>query len=114
MNIVFENPDKVNGQMTITLESADYSEAVEKQLKDYRKKANYPGFRPGMVPMSIIRKQFGTQVKMDAVNKVVGEQLYKYVQDNKIQMLGQPMPSEKQVPQDVEKDETLTFVFDIA
>lgn len=114
MNIVFENPDKVNGQMTITLESADYSAAVEKQLKDYRKKANYPGFRPGMVPMGIVKKQFGTQVKMDVINKTVGEQLYKYVQDNNIQMLGQPLPSEKQVPQDLESDETLTFVFDIA
>lgn len=114
MNIVFENPDKVNGLMTLTIEEVDYKDAVEKQLKDYRKKANFPGFRPGMVPMGLIKKQVGTQVKMDAINKVVGEQIYKYVQDNKIQMLGQPMPSEKQVPQDLEKDTTFTFVFDIA
>ena len=114
MNIVFENPDKVNGLMTITLEESDYSAAVEKQLKDYRKKANIPGFRPGMAPMGLIKKQVGTQVKADVVNKVVGEQLYKYLQDNKIQMLGQPIVSDKQVAQDLEKDTTLTFLFDIA
>lgn len=114
MNIVFENPDKVNGLMTITVEEADYKESVEKQLKDYRKKANIPGFRPGMVPMGLIKKQFGTSVKADVINKFIGEQLYKYVQDNKIQMLGQPLPSEKQEPQDLEHETTFNFVFDIA
>lgn len=114
MNIVFENPDKVNGLMTLTVGEADYKDAVEKQLKDYRKKANVPGFRPGMAPMALLKRQFGTQVKMDAINNIVGEQIYKYVQDNKIQMLGQPLPSEKQVEQDLEKDTEFTFVFDIA
>lgn len=114
MNISFENPDKVNGLMTLTVEEADYKENVEKTLKDYRKKANYPGFRPGMVPMGLIKKQFGTSAKMDAINKLVGEQIYKYVQDNKIQMLGEPLPSEKQEAQDLEKDGPYTFKFDIA
>lgn len=114
MNISFENADKVNGLMTITVESADYQNEVEKTLKDYRKKANVPGFRPGMVPMGLIKRQFGTSVKMDAINKLVGEQIYKYVQDNKIQMLGEPLPSEKQEAQDLEKDGPFTFVFDIA
>ena len=54
MKISFENPDKVNGLLTITVEEADYQASVEKTLKDYRKKANYPGFRPGMVPMGLI------------------------------------------------------------
>lgn len=114
MKIVFENPDKVNGLMTLTVEESDYAAQVEKQLKEYRKKANIPGFRPGMAPMGLIKKQVGTQAKMDVINKVVGEEMYKYVQDNKIQMLGQPIPSENQVPQDLEKDTTFTFVFDIA
>ena len=114
MNISFENPDKVNGLMTLTVEEADYKENVEKTLKDYRKKANYPGFRPGMVPMGLIKKQFGTSAKMDAINKLVGEQIYKYVQDNKIQMLGEPLPSETQAAQDLEKDGPYTFKFDIA
>ena len=114
MNISFENPDKVNGLLTITVEEADYKENVEKTLNDYRKKANYPGFRPGMVPMGLVKKQFGTSAKMDAINKLIGELIYKYVNDNKIQMLGEPLPSEKQEPQDLEKGTTFTFVFDIA
>ena len=114
MNISFENPDKVNGLLTITVEEADYQASVEKTLKDYRKKANYPGFRPGMVPMGLIKKQFGASAKMDAINKLIGEQNYKYMQDNKIQMLGEPLPSEKQEAQDLEKPAPYTFAFDIA
>ena len=114
MNISFENPDKVNGLLTITVEEADYQASVEKTLKDYRKKANYPGFRPGMVPMGLIKKQFGASAKMDAINKLIGEQIYKYMQDNKIQMLGEPLPSEKQEAQDLEKPAPYTFAFDSA
>lgn len=114
MNILFENPDKVNGLMTITVEEADIKDNVDKALKDYRKKANFPGFRPGMVPMGLVKKRFGASVRMDAVNKVVGEQIYKYVKENNIQMLGEPLPSDKQEPVDIEKDAPYTFVFDIA
>ena len=114
MKISFENPDKVNGLLTITVEEADYQASVEKTLKDYRKKANYPGFRPGMVPMGLIKKQYGASAKMDAINKLIGEQIYKYMQDNKIQMLGEPLPSEKQEAQDLEKPAPYTFAFDIA
>ena len=115
MNISFENSDKVNGLMTITVEEADFNASVEKTLKDYRKKANIPGFRPGQAPMGLIKRQFGASVRYDAVNKFVGEQLYKYIQDNNIQMLGEPLPSAKQeTPADIEKPAPYTFVFDIA
>lgn len=114
MKVSFENPDKVNGLMTLTIEEADYKEAVEKTLKGYRKKANIPGFRPGMAPMGMIKRQFGTSVKVDEINKLLGEQIYKYVNDNKIQMLGEPLPSEKQEPVDLEKEAPYTFMFDIA
>ena len=115
MNISFENPDKVNGLLTITVEEADFKDSVEKTLKDYRKKANIPGFRPGQAPMGMIKRQFGASVRYDAVNKFVGEQLYKYIKDNNIQMLGEPLPSEKQQePADIEKPAPYTFVFDIA
>lgn len=114
MKVSFENPDKVNGLMTLTVEEADYKEAVEKTLKSYRKKANIPGFRPGMAPMGMIKRQFGTSVKVEEINKLLGEQIYKYVNDNKIQMLGEPLPSEKQEPVDLEKEAPYTFVFDIA
>lgn len=114
MKISFENPDKVNGLLTLTVEEADYKENVEKTLKNYRKKANIPGFRPGMAPMGMIKRQFGTTVKVDEINKVLGEQMYKYIQDNKIQMLGEPLPSDKQAPVDVEGEAPYTFMFDIA
>ena len=114
MNIQFEAPDKVNGLMTITLETADYQPEVEKTLKDYRKRANIPGFRPGQAPMGMIKRQFGPSVKVDAVNKLLGEKLYAYVQENKIKMLGEPLPSDKQEQIDFESDAPLTFKFDIA
>lgn len=114
MKISFENPDKVNGLLTLTVEEADYKENVEKTLKDYRKKANVPGFRKGMVPMGMIKKQFGTTVKVDEINKLLGEEIYKYVKDNNIQMLGEPLPSDKQVPVDMEQEAPYTFMFDIA
>ena len=114
MNIQFEAPDKVNGLMTITMETADYQPEVEKTLKDYRKRANIPGFRPGQAPMGMIKRQFGTSVKVDVVNKLLGEKLYAYVRENKIQMLGEPLPSEQQEPLDFEGEQPLTFKFDIA
>ncbi len=114
MKITFDCPDKINGQLTMTIEPADYQEQVEKTLKNYRKKAQVPGFRPGMVPMGMIKKQYGTAVKVEEINKLMGEKLYGYIQENKIEMLGEPLPSEKQEPQDFEKEGDLTFVFDIA
>lgn len=114
MKISFENPDKVNGLLTLTVEEADYKENVEKTLKNYRKKANVPGFRPGMVPMGMIKRQFETTAKVDEINKLLGEQIYKYVKDNNIQMLGEPLPSDKQEPVDMEKEAPYTFMFDIA
>ncbi len=114
MKISFENPDKINGLLTLVVEEEDYKNDVEKTLKDYRKKANVPGFRPGQAPMGMIKRQFGPSVKMEAVNKIIGQQIYKYVQDNKIQMLGEPLTSEKQAPVDIEKDGPYTFMFDIA
>lgn len=114
MKISFENADKVNGQLTIVVEEADYNEKVEKTLKDYRKKAKIPGFRPGQAPLSLIKKQVGEQVKMDELNKLVGETIYSYLKDNNIQFLGEPLPSAKQEAQDLAKPAPYTFVFDIA
>ena len=115
MNISFECSDKINGLLTMTIEPADYQEKVEKTLKDYRKKAQVPGFRPGQVPMGMIKRQYGTAVKVEEVNRLISEKLYGYIQENKIQMLGEPLPNEeKQKPQDFEKEGDLEFVFDIA
>lgn len=114
MNITFENPEKVSGLMTITIEEADYQENVRKTLNDYRKKANIPGFRPGMAPIALIKKQVGPQVKVDAINKLVGEKLYEYVKENKINMLGEPMPHLGEEPVDLDAPAPYTLKFDIA
>ena len=114
MKVSFENPDKINGLLTITVEEDDYKNDVEKELKEYRKRANVPGFRPGKAPMGMIRRQFEPSAKMDAINKVLNDELQKYIADNKIQMLGEPLASDKQEPQDLEKPAPYTFMFDIA
>lgn len=114
MNVSFENPDKVNGQITVTVEEADYKDNVEKTLKKYRKQATVPGFRKGQVPMGMIKRQYGSYAKMDEINKLVGEAIDKYVKDNNLKTIGQPLASEKQEPQDLEKEPPYTFIFDIA
>ena len=115
MNISFENPDKINGLLTLTIGKEDYEKDVEKALKDYRNKARVPGFRPGMVPMGMIRRQYGDAVKVDVVNKLIGEKIYEYIRENNIQMLGEPMPdTEKQKELDFKTDGPFEFVFDIA
>ncbi|MGI6231511.1 MAG: trigger factor [Prevotella sp.] len=114
MKVSYESPDKVNGLLTIVIEEDDYKADVEKTLKNYRKKANIPGFRPGMAPMGLIKRQYGNAVKVDAINKVLGESIEKYINDNNINMIGSPLASEKQEPQDLEKDAPYTFMFDIA
>lgn len=114
MKVSFDCPDKINGLLTVTIEEDDFKNDVEKELKNYRKRSNVPGFRPGMVPMGLIRRQYGNAVKMDVVNNKLSEEVNKYIQDNKINMLGMPLGSEKQTPVDLEKDAPYTFMFDIA
>ena len=114
MKVSFENADKVNGKLTVTIEAEDYKQEVEKKLKEYRRKVQVPGFRPGNVPMAMIRRQFGNALKVEEINKLLGEKIYEYVKENNIAMLGEPMPSADQVPQDMEGDGPFEFIFDIA
>lgn len=114
MNISFENVSEVQGLLTIQLEKADYSENVEKALKNYSKKANMPGFRPGMVPMNLIRKMYGKSVKAEEVNKLLQEKLFGYIKENKIDMLGEPLTNDEKDGSLNIEDDNLTFNFDIA
>ncbi|MBQ0029714.1 MAG: trigger factor [Bacteroidales bacterium] len=115
MNIERKNIDEVNILLTMEVEKADYQPAVEKALKDYRKKANMPGFRPGCVPMSYIKKLYGKALEAEEINKFVGENLYKYIQDNKLAVLGEPLPSEvEKSVADLDSDKPAKFFFDIA
>lgn len=114
MNITFENPDKINGRLTLVVEESDYSGEVEKSLKTVRHRMNIPGFRPGMAPMSMIRRQYGAATKMEVINRLMGDELSKYITDNKIGMLGEPLPADGQEAADLEAPGPYTFVFDIA
>ncbi len=113
MNIQFNKTSDVAAELTLSLEKADYQERVEKALKDYRKKATLPGFRPGQVPMSLMKKRFGNEITAEEVQKVLSEKLYGYLREEKVDMLGEPLASEKQQPVDFEAD-NLEFIFDIA
>ena len=75
MQISFESPEKVGGVLTLTVEEGDYKADVEKKLKEYRRRANMPGFRPGQVPMGLIRRQMGNSVKVDIINELLGKEM---------------------------------------
>lgn len=115
MNISLENIDKVSALLTIKMEKADYADKVEKSLKDYRKKANIPGFRPGQAPLSLLKKRFGREVAAEEVNKLLGEKMYAYIKDNNLNVLGEPLPTEGR-QQDIDFDtmDSFEFVFDLA
>ena len=113
MEIKFEKTTAVAAELTIEMEKADYQERVEKALKNYRKKAQLPGFRPGQVPMSLMKKRFGGDITAEEVQKLLSEKLYGYLREEKVDMLGEPLASEKQQAIDFEA-EKLQFIFDIA
>jgi len=115
MNVSMQNVDKVSALLTVNIEKADYQEKVEKVLKKYRQQANVPGFRKGMVPMSLIKKQFGKAVMAEEVDKLMQEQVNTYIRENKVNMLGMPLPNEEKMQTiDFDTQENFEFVFDIA
>ena len=114
MNIVRKDLDQNNATLTVCIEKVDYTEKVEKSLRDYRKKANIPGFRPGMVPMGLLKKMYGKAVIAEEINKLVSDSLFGYIRENNVNMLGEPMPNEvEQKEVDFDKDESFEFVFDL-
>jgi len=114
MNITKENIDDLNALLKVKIEKADYEEKVETVLKDYRKKANIKGFRPGMVPIGMIRKMYGRAVQIDEINKVVTDNIQKYLTDEKLEILGDPLPkTDEQELIDFEKQDEFTFTFEV-
>lgn len=111
MNITRENKDALNAVVTINIEKSDYADKVNNILSDYRKSANVPGFRKGQVPMGLVKKQYGKAVTIDEVNKLLQESLGKYLTEEKLDVLGSPLPT----PQDdIDWDaETISFNFEI-
>ena len=115
MEITLQNVSEVKGMLTVKLAKADYEPKVEKALKTFRQKANMPGFRPGMVPMGLIKKQYGSAIKAEEINKMLQEAVYGYLKENKVDMLGEPLPNEDQQKQlDFDTMEELEFLYDIA
>ena len=110
-----QNVDKVSALLTVNIEKADYQERVEKVLKKYRQQVNMPGFRKGMVPMSLIKKQFGKSAMAEEVDKLMQDAVNNYIRENKVNMLGMPLPNEEKMQViDFDTQENFEFVFDIA
>lgn len=114
MNISLENIDKVNAVITAVVEPADYTEKYNKALKEAKKKINMPGFRPGMVPVGLVKKQFGVSILAEEVNKILQEGLFSYISENKVNMLGEPLPTEENNEVNLVEGESFTFKFELA
>ncbi len=115
MNITKENINELNATLTVKIEKSDYEAQVNETLKDYRKKANMPGFRPGKVPAGLVKKMYGKAVLADEVNKMLSQNLSQYLVDEKLNILGEPLPNEEKQPEiDWDTTEDFEFVFDIA
>ena len=114
MNVSKNQSDALNYQVTIDIAAADYAEPLRKRLSEYRRQADVKGFRRGMAPMSLIQRMYGDQALYEAVNRLVGEQLDQFIQDEKIRVLGEPMPSEDQPQLNWKSGEDFTFKFDLA
>ena len=114
MNITRENIDDLNAVLKVKIDKPDYEARVETVLKDYRKKANIKGFRPGMVPIGLIKKMYGKAVLVEEVNKAVTENIQKYLSDEKIEILGDPLPKiDDQERYDFDTQEDFTFTFEL-
>lgn len=115
MNVSLTNVDSVNAILQINVTKADYQEKLDNALKTFRKKANIPGFRPGTVPVGMVKKMYGKSILAEEINKLVGESLYNYIQENNLNVLGEPLPNEeKQQAIDFAIEGDYDFYFDLA
>ena len=114
MKVSHIQPDALNFKVTIEIAAADYAEPLKKRLNEYKRKADIKGFRKGMAPMQLIQRMYGDQALYESVNGLVGESLDKFIQDQKVRVLGEPMPAEDQPQNSWKAGENFTFHFDIA
>ena len=111
MKVSKKDIDKLNSVLSVVIENTDYESKVEEVLKDYKKRANIPGFRKGHTPIGLIKKQYGVSVKVDEINKLMQKGLGDYLGEKKLNILGNPIPVEKN---DIDWNaDKLTFVFAI-
>lgn len=115
MKVTLNKTDNVNGMIAIEIEKTDYQENVDKALNQYRRQAQIPGFRQGKVPKGVIQKMYGNSVLVEEINKLVSHELFNYIRENDLDILGEPLPNEtEQKTIDFDKDENFEFKFDIA
>lgn len=114
MNIVKNQIDELNIQLTVTVAHDDYAEAEKKELQRCKRTAEFKGFRKGMVPMSLIQKVYGERVLGEVVNKVLSDAINNFVKENNIKMVGEALPSEDQPEIEWKSGNDFTFKFDIA
>jgi len=115
MNVSLKNIDAVSGIVKVEIVKADYADKVEKGLRNFRQKANIPGFRKGMVPMGMVKKMYGKSVLAEEVNKLVSEGLFGFIREKELNVLGEPLPNEteqKEINFDLQED--FEFCFDVA
>ncbi|MBU1718094.1 MAG: trigger factor family protein, partial [Bacteroidetes bacterium] len=114
MNIVEEKLEGLVSTIRIDLGKEDYQEKVDKLLKNYQKNASMPGFRPGKVPMGVVKKMYGKAVIVDEVNKILIDSIYEYLRENKIEIIGNALPNEE-LTKDIDFDslEDFTFFYDL-
>lgn len=113
MNVTRENIDALNATVRINIVKADYEEKVEKKLREYRRTATIKGFRPGHVPFTMIKKMYGTTVLVDEINRMVSESLSEYIRNEKLDILGDPIPKHDEHSFDPEKSDEFTFTFEL-
>ena len=114
MNVTLNNLDSANAVVSVKVQKVDFQEKVEKSLRNFRQKANIPGFRKGMAPMGMIKKMYEKSVLAEEINKSVGEALYGYIRENKVNILGEPLPNETdQKTIDFDNDSEFEFLFDL-
>lgn len=113
MNVTKNQIDDLNIELTIAISAADYAEQEKKRLSAYRRNADFKGFRKGMVPASIVKKLYGDQALYEAINSVIGEQLDKFIKDNNLNILGEPLPSESQKENEWKSGNDFEFKFDL-
>lgn len=113
MEVVRKDIDKLNAEITVKINENDYKDQVNDALKRYRKQAKMPGFRPGMVPMGMVKKMVGTNILVEEVNRVLSDSIYKYIGDNNLEILGNPLPKADGQTIDWETQKEFEFTYEL-
>ena len=114
MNISLEKSTPVNARLVVSIAEADYKTQVDKNLKDYRKRANIKGFRPGMVPMQLVQKMYGKTILVDEINQMLGKAVQEYIRENSLSIVGDPMPAQEDRDKiDWETQKDFDFAYDL-